>query len=158
MVQKTRLKIAIHKFLDEFFLPALFLSVSLSQKKKSTPLHFSRCNNAISGHGGPDISSRRHLHDTTSNQPNTIGHVASSASKTRVDAWASLSNPRTVGGHVCSLFAAAKRQDTGKQCEHTLHRPLCVHHPCLLATAHVFFFLLFHCSLLRCNSSRTFSP
>lgn len=33
MVQKTRLKIAIHKFLDEFFLPALFLSVSLSQKK-----------------------------------------------------------------------------------------------------------------------------
>lgn len=26
--------------------------------------------------------------------------------KTRVDAWASLSNPRTVGGHVCSLFAA----------------------------------------------------
>lgn len=33
MVQKTRLKIAIHKFLEEFFLPALFLSVSLSQKK-----------------------------------------------------------------------------------------------------------------------------
>ena len=28
--------------------------------------------------------------------------------------------------------AAAKRQDTGKQCEHTLHRPLCVHHPRLL--------------------------
>lgn len=45
---------------------SLSLCFSVS-KKKSTPLHFSRCNNAISGHGGPDISSRRHLHDTTSN-------------------------------------------------------------------------------------------
>lgn len=149
--------------------PPLSLSLYFSFSKKSTPLHFSRCNNAISGHGGPVISSRRHLHDTTSNQPNTsIGerHVASSASKTRVDAWASLSNPRTVGGHVCSLFAAwnGPRQSAKTPVNNASIRYIghcaCTTLGCSLVFRPfgVFFFLLFHCSLSSCNSSRTFSP
>lgn len=133
-----------------------------------------------SGHGGPVLSSVAfawHNGELVERQCQWFSErfrrwcFRCSASKrewTRVDAWASLSNPHApVGGHVCRLFGrvqwpTATCQDAGKQCEHTLHLQAstlhhCVRTPCShCLSAFYLFALFFDCFLLLCNSFRTF--